>query len=223
MIPGGKLWLVVESAEARWVNRLEDWLFGPRIKPYLRKCDTLRTMNKLTSPIYWASLDPIVAKLQHMPAEQRFDYANQIMKRGYIVDAEIQVRQAMNPEDVMQVRLNNGFTWVPSADQPNIPTMPGADLPGQPHYNPEPPFPPKSIVVSVDAADYPPFDGVIPQKPKPIVGEGIQTANGTIYLAGPGADMSSLSEGQVITQDVVDYVTHYNAARNPPVTFTRKG
>lgn len=179
-------------------------------------------MKPLTTPIYWASLDPVIAKLQHMPLEQREPYAKQLTARGYLIDKACQVDQEMNPPDVMLVRQNNGFTWVPSAGQPNIPTMPGADLPGLPPYNPNPPFPAGSIKVSIDAADYPPFDGVEPPKPKLIVGEAIQTAGGTIYLAGPGANMSSLSEGQIITQNGVDYVAHYNAARNPPVTFTKR-
>lgn len=178
-------------------------------------------MNRLTAEIYWASLDPHVAAIRYLSLENRFSQAQELASRGYIIDRACQVDQAMLPEDVMQVRLNNGFTWVPSADQPNIPTMPGADLPGLPAYNPNPPFPPRSIKVSVDAADYPPFSGVAPVVHKPVVGEGIQTNGGIVFLAGPGANMSTLSEGEIVEQNGVKYVAHYNAARNPPVTFTK--
>ncbi len=94
-------------------------------------------------------------------------------------------------------------------------------MPGQPAYNPNPPFPPRSIKVSVDAADYPPFSPVPPVEKKPVVGEGFLTNNGQVFLAGPGANMSTLSEGQVVEQNGQKYIAHYNAARNPPVTFTK--
>ncbi len=181
-------------------------------------------MTKLNAEIYWASLDPHVAALRYLSLEERGSLSMQLASQGYTIDKACQVDQEMLPEDVMQVRINNGFTWVPAADQPNIPTMPGCDIPGLPPYNPNKPYPEGSIVVSVDAADYPPFNGIPPVTPttKPQVGEGFMTSQGMVFVPGPGLNQNLAAEGNIITQDGVEYVCHVDNSRPHPIWFTLK-
>lgn len=183
-----------------------------------------KTAGKLTADIYWRSLDPIIQKLRTMKdAGERWAYAQEIASRGYTVDMAIQVDQEMLPQDVMRVRTNFGFTWVPAANQPNIPTMPGDDVPGLPAYDPNAP-PDGSIKVSMDPDDYPPFGGAPPEVaiPKPSVGEKFALGDGrTIFLPGIGLDENLISEGQVVESNGVEYVAHVDWRKRPPIYFTK--
>lgn len=105
---------------------------------------------------YWLAQPGPVRVLQATPASQRYALAVQLAMQGYKIDEDIMV-DGGEPLIVMVIRLANGFTWVPNAAQQNLPTMPGADLPGLPAYDPKNP-PPGSIIVSTNIADFPPFD-----------------------------------------------------------------
>lgn len=90
--------------------------------------------------------------------------AKSLADMGYIIDVPIQV-WGWNPESTMIVRHNQGFTWIPSANMPNIPVMPGITFPGQPSYDPDAP-PPNSIRVVIDADEFIPApDMIVKDKP----------------------------------------------------------
>lgn len=78
--------------------------------------------------------------------------AEDLAKQGYSIDLPIMV-WGWDPLVTMTMRQNEGYTWVPSAFQPNIPIGPGIinvwNLPG---YDPKNP-PPGSIKVSTDFAN----------------------------------------------------------------------
>jgi hypothetical protein len=57
---------------------------------------------------------------------------------------------------IMKSRADFGFTWVPSALQPNISVAPAVAQPGSVLYDPLHP-PVGSIKVSISIADYPPY------------------------------------------------------------------
>jgi hypothetical protein len=112
---------------------------------------------------YWASQPP---ELQALPAMedfgQRTTRAAVLATKGFVVDVPIMV-WGWDPYLVMTMRANYGYTWVPSALQPNISVAPGVTQPGAVAYDPTQP-PPGSIKVSTNIADYPPL---IPPAPSP--------------------------------------------------------
>ena len=66
---------------------------------------------------------------------------------GLSIDTQIMVWN-WDPQMTMQVRENQGYAWVPSFGQSNIPIGPGLSMPGDPgSYSPNSP-PPGSIPVS---------------------------------------------------------------------------
>jgi hypothetical protein len=174
----------------------------------------------LTADIYWASLDTKLQVLRHMDLGARFDLARELMAQNFTIDEACQLDQEMEPQDVMLVRLNNGLVWVPAANQPNIPTMPGDDMPGQKAYDAAHP-PAGSIMVSIDAADYPRFGGELPTViVKPSVGESFLTVKGEIFLPGPGLNQNLIAEGQTIAQKGRLYLAHVDWTQRVPIYFT---
>lgn len=98
---------------------------------------------------YWASQPAPVRALRNLTEEaDRYTLAKQLANTGFIIDEAIMVG-GWDPVSTMTVRANQGFTWVPSANQPNIPVMPGAVVPGLPSYDPNK-FPTGSIKVTLD-------------------------------------------------------------------------
>lgn len=95
---------------------------------------------------YWAAQPPAVQALRYMLPDQRFALAEQLASQGYTIDVPIMVDNE-DPLFVMIQRQIEGYTWVPSALQPNIPAGPGIMFPGAPAYDPNNP-PPGSITVS---------------------------------------------------------------------------
>lgn len=96
---------------------------------------------------YWAMQPPAVQALRTITDESaRTTLAQQLAAQGYTIDVPIMVWQ-WDPLATMTIRQNSGYTWVPSGDQPNLPTCPNCDLPGLPAYDPNNP-PPGSITVS---------------------------------------------------------------------------
>lgn len=175
---------------------------------------------------YWAAQPAEVQVLRTISdLGERFQKGMELAKAGYTIDRAIMIDQEMLPEDVMRVRVNNGFRWVPAADQSNIPTMPGADLPGLPPYDPTKP-PPGSIHVPFVASDYAhgPTKPLVPlphPAKKPVVGEGFQTEAGMVFLPGPGLDQNLASEGTIVTQDGAQYVIHVDNTRRHPIWITK--
>lgn len=105
--------------------------------------------NMTPDQAYWASQPAAVQALQNMPTDQRYEAAQQLASEGYTIDVPIMV-DGMDPLATMIQRQIDGYTWVPSALQANIPVGPGIDYPG-PAYDPNNP-PPGSIQVTTDFA-----------------------------------------------------------------------
>lgn len=177
------------------------------------------TSELMTPDMYWNSRKPEIRKLRDIPDwQERGALGMQLAQEGEIIDRAIDIDQAMDPFTCMQVRLNNGFTWVPNAGQPNLPTMPNCPVPGLPPYNAEKPWP-KSIKVSVLAVDYPPQPDVPPAPvPKTKVGPAYPMPDGSIvFLPGPGLNTNTISNGDKFTENGVMYVVTYNMSNQLPI------
>ncbi len=100
---------------------------------------------------YWAEQPPAVQALRNMPDDQKFEAARDLAAQGYTIDVPIMV-WGWDPLVTMTMRQNDGYTWVPSALQPNIPIGPGmVNVWNVPSYDANNP-PPGSIKVSTDFA-----------------------------------------------------------------------
>jgi hypothetical protein len=177
----------------------------------------------LTSDIYWSAQPPAVRALRNSngnvsPGDQQ-SKALALATQGYKIDVPIMV-WGWNPVCMMGMRKDYGYTWVPSALQPNIVIAPGLSMPGVQAYDPKNP-PPGSIIVSLDAKDYPPFDPppvVVPVvNTKALVGACFDGSN--ICGLGPGAATSELrkaaglTSGKTITENGVKYI--FKSVDNP--------
>ncbi len=59
-----------------------------------------------------------------------------LANQGYSIDTQIMV-WGWDPQMTMTVRANQGYSWVPSYGQANIPIGPGLSMPGNPNtYSP---------------------------------------------------------------------------------------
>jgi len=106
-----------------------------------------------------------------------------LAQKGFAVDVPIMV-WGWDPYLTMSLRQSAGYTWVPTALQ--APMMVAPNLPGfgtLPAYDPNNP-PAGSIKVSLNLADYPPFDPPAPAVPVPVVTDpvGLQSV-GNLYLS----------------------------------------
>lgn len=97
---------------------------------------------------YWAAQPAAVQALRGMPDDDAKEkLALSLANQGYSIDTQIMVWN-WDPQMTMQVRENQGYSWVPSFGQSNIPIGPGLSMPGNPNsYSPNSP-PPGSIPVS---------------------------------------------------------------------------
>jgi len=97
---------------------------------------------------YWAAQPAAVQVLRGMPDDDAKEkLALNLANQGYAIDTQIMVWN-WDPQMTMQVRENQGYAWVPSFGQSNIPIGPGLSMPGVPNtYNPDSP-PPGSIPVT---------------------------------------------------------------------------
>ena len=132
---------------------------------------------------YWASQPP---ELEALPAiadlGQRTTRAAALAAQGFSVDVPIMV-WGWDPYLVMTMRTNYGYTWVPSALQPNISVAPGVTQPGAVAYDPTHP-PPGSIKVSTNIADYPPLTPPAPVPQLATDGDPVGPLSvGTLYLS----------------------------------------
>jgi hypothetical protein len=85
-----------------------------------------------------------------MEMDQRGGYAEQLAAEGYKIDVPIMV-DGGDPLAVTIQRLEDGYTWVPSATMQNIPAGPGMMVPGAVPYDANNP-PAGSIIVSTEFA-----------------------------------------------------------------------
>jgi len=86
---------------------------------------------------YWNAQPAAVQVLRNMPdGEAKDQLALQLANAGYSVDTQIMV-WGWDPQMTMQVRANQGYSWVPSYGQANIPVGPGLSMPNDlATYNP---------------------------------------------------------------------------------------
>lgn len=82
------------------------------------------------------------------------ELAIQLADLGYAIDVPIMVT-GLDPQTIMAIREQQGFTWVPSAKMDPIQVMPGLTFPGSPSYDPKL-FPPGSIKVITDPNQFEP-------------------------------------------------------------------
>lgn len=107
--------------------------------------------NMTPTDAYWAEQPPAIQALRTMPDDERFAAAQELAKQGYSIDVPIMV-WGWDPLTTMTIRQNDGYTWVPSALQPNTTIGPGiVNVWNLPSYDPNHP-PPGSIKVSTDFA-----------------------------------------------------------------------
>jgi hypothetical protein len=97
---------------------------------------------------YWAQQPAAVQALRDMPeGEAKDKLALNLANQGYSIDTQIMV-WGWDPQMTMTVRANQGYSWVPSYGQANIPVGPGLSMPDDPTtYSPGNP-PSGSIQVS---------------------------------------------------------------------------
>jgi hypothetical protein len=154
---------------------------------------------------YWAS-QPI--ELQTLPAiddfTQRSLRAASLAVKGFIVDVPIMV-WSWDPYLVMTMRAAYGYTWVPSALQPNVTVAAGITQPGAVAYDPMHPLP-GSIKVSTNIADYPPLN---PPTPAPLQSTGGDPVGllsvGNLYLSVAG---ESYPDGAKFTDSRGTFLKH---------------
>ncbi len=147
-------------------------------------------MPNLTDEIYWASKPPEVRALQDISVldqDARQSAAAALSAKGFLIDRQIDI-WGWSPSKVMAYRTQLGATY-------SLDGISGL----------------RTIKVSVDAADYPPFDAVKPPAP-PVravgqyKGNGLYEANITA-CADPNGHLI-FADGQHYTQDGVEYVFH---------------
>lgn len=189
--------------------------------------------TSITQPFdtaYWLSFPPEVQALQSLSAgsQERETAAEAVALAGKAyIDVPIHV-WGWSPYLTMLIRQSAGYTWIPNALQANVPTVPGADLPGLTPYDPKNP-PPGSIKVSTNIADFPPFTPQLPTTPatsEPLVGA---LMFGNVYAYGPGVWSSTtpkvwiVTNGQLVQQDGSTYKAVVNTGfMGPQLHFEKQ-
>lgn len=86
---------------------------------------------------YWDAQPEAVQALRNMPdGEAKDQLALNLANQGYSIDTQIMV-WGWDPQMTMTMRANEGYSWVPSYGQANIPVGPGLSMPEDPtQYNP---------------------------------------------------------------------------------------
>lgn len=168
------------------------------------------TLAQTFDTSYIASRDPRVQDLfagtcgqpgTALDPSVRMTTAFDLATDGLLIDAPIDA-EGGDPYIIMYERQQYGYTWVPSALALPITLAPGLSFPGVPSYNAAKPYPPGSIVVSTNLADYPPFLEPAPPAPAvPFVGN---YAGGGYYFASEAAQ-TAFKPGDPYTQNGVKY------------------
>lgn len=128
----------------------------------------------------------------------RLSRAAELAAKGFVIDVPIDA-WGWDPAKVMELRVSQGYTWVPSALMPAVTIAPGIGAPGMVPYDANNP-PPGAIKVSVNISDYPPFKPTSPPVSVPNAQSdpvGLQSL-GNLYLSVPG---ETYADGQRYTDD----------------------
>ena len=161
--------------------------------------------NPAFDQAYWLHQPPEVQGLQI--ATDRAARAQDLASKGFLIDVPIMV-WGWDPWKVMKLRVQFGYTWVPSAlMQPvqNIPGLPA--VPGTTPYDPNNP-PVGAIKVSMDIADYPPFTTGQSNPPALVTQATDYVGNqsfGNIYISLPG---DPTPDGVIVTDARGRFLRH---------------
>ncbi len=157
---------------------------------------------------YWLHQPPEVRSLNSDagisdPAAQQLR-ASQLAMKGFTIDVPIMV-WGWDPYTVMGIRKALGYKWVPSALGPAVQLAPGLSDPGLPPYDPNNP-PPGAIKVSIDPADYPPFElpAAPTHAPAGVGPVGAQSV-GALYLSVPG---DTYQDGEKVSEPRGTFLKH---------------
>ena len=100
---------------------------------------------------YWAAQPRAVQALPGIIDQgQRYTLASQLVQQGYIIDSTVMV-WGWSAWYTAQMRMNLGYTWVPSAGMKPIQTLPGITNSGTPPYDAAV-VPPGGILVTLDVS-----------------------------------------------------------------------
>jgi hypothetical protein len=174
-------------------------------------CSFAQTVNPQTAfdKAYWAAQPPEVVALLKVPDQtQRASQAMTLAIQGFTIDNPIDV-WGWDPYQVMQLRQDYGYTWVPSYLQPAIQEVPGKNLPGLTPYDPAHP-PAGSIKVSLNLADYPPFT----PPAAPVVNPSLSFVGNYSYTNAAGIQVYTVGandktpNGGVVKEDRGTFIKH---------------
>lgn len=128
----------------------------------------------LTDALYNTSRDPRVLALRSItdPAA-RENAASELNASGVIIDRPIDL-WGWGPTETMVYRVQVGLPWVPNAFQPAL--VDPLNLLGGTHTDMSQRWP-RSILVSVDIADYPPHDPAVAAPKRPMVTDVVVNGN----------------------------------------------
>ncbi len=165
--------------------------------------------NPAFDSAYWLSQPTEVQSLQNLAAPEAAAIA--LAEKGFTIDVPIMVWK-WDPWKVMRLRLQYGYTWVPSALQPPVQEAPGVNLPGLVPYDPNNP-PAGSIKVSINIADYPPFTPAPSPNPTPANTDYVGSLNfANIYYALPG---DPAPDGTIVTDSRGRFLKHRIVTQTP--------
>jgi hypothetical protein len=97
----------------------------------------VNTADETEDDAYWNAQPAAVQALRNMPdGEAKDQLALNLANQGYSIDTQIMV-WGWDPQMTMTIRENQGYSWVPSYGEANIPVGPGLSMPDDPTtYNP---------------------------------------------------------------------------------------
>jgi hypothetical protein len=95
--------------------------------------------NQAFDDAYWAKQPQAVQALRTMSNyAEKTKAAAALAAQGYTIDVPIMV-WGWDPAKITTARQSYGYTWVPSALQPDVAEAPGMNLPGMTAYDPKNP------------------------------------------------------------------------------------
>ncbi len=132
-------------------------------------------MSDLTHAIYRDHQPPEILALMDTPdIAARGAKAIELDAKGFVIDTQIMI-WGWDAGLVMAMRQQYGYPWVPNAFQP--PLQDPFKMLGGASTDLTKPWP-RSIKVSTDAADYPPFNPPTAPAPAPVDAVGFDYGNG---------------------------------------------
>lgn len=153
---------------------------------------------------YWNAQPTPLQAARNSPLTQT--QCDAFLAQGLVVDYEI-MQLGWDPFLVMLQRLTCGYVWFPNESMPPVTLVPGLQLAGFVTYNPTDP-PNGAISVSLNPADYPPFNP--PPAPLPVTdlvglayGPSVlynyQGKSYPTYMSNPGSNNSAIADGGTYT------------------------